>query len=416
MRMFSNDRIRILIVLLCMLSSPLLQAAPGRTGAQTSLVRFLQSVLESNPKVLKAKAAVDEAKAIARDRGLPIYNPALELEHERTDIETNSIGVTQAIDWRGKRRTRAKIGNLKLQVAKLEYQLVRLQTGVALLVALTNYQKAAALYKLAQKRLRIMTQLKNLAAKRFRAGDLSPVERDLTTLAFVDAQTKKNQANINLVHAEQQLVNVVGSKLTQWPAVKHTQIPKIDGSVYTSDESLYSLPMIRISQLKIQVAQNEIKLEKKRRSGDPTIGIKTGEEGREKLTGFTFSMPLNVRNTGKAKVQAANALYIQAKRQGQQEMRNARSSIRSSEQGYALTLKAWKVWRRTGKTSLARRYHQLQRLWQARELSTTDYLIQVKQTLETESSGIELKNRLIIAWTHWLKATAGLERWLQSAH
>ncbi len=413
--MFSNDRIRI-VVLLCMLMPPLLQAAPRDTGVQTSLVRFLKSVLESNPKVLKAKAAVDEARALARDKRLPIYNPALELEHERTDIESNSIGVTQSIDWRGKRRTRAKIGNLKLQVAELEYQLARLQTGVSLLVALSNYQKAAALYKLAKKRLRIMKQLKNLAARRFQAGDLSPVERDLTTLAFVDAQTKKNQANINLVHAEQNLVNVVGSKLTHWPTVSFNRIPKIDSSLYTSEESLYSLPMIRIAQLKIQVAQNEIMLEKKRRSGDPTIGIKTGEEGREKLTGFTLSIPLNVRNTGKAKVQAANALYIQAKRQGQQEMRNAKSSIRSSEQGYTLTLNAWKVWKRTGRTSLSRRYHQLQRLWQARELSTTDYLIQVKQTLETESSGIELKNRLIIAWTHWLKATAGLERWLQSAH
>ncbi len=410
--MYSGNRIRLFLVI-CLVASPLAQGAP-RADDPLVLTRFLQTVLDDNPKVLKAKAALDEGIANERDYSRPLYNPSLDLDHERSNIETNTIGLSQSIDWKGKRRTRTKIGGLKRQVAEIKYHLVQLQIGIELLTAIANYQKNAELFKLAKKRLRLMAKLKSLAILRHQAGDLSPVEKDLTNLAFIDAQMKKNQAKVDLLHIEQSLINLVGRKLVVWPHIKQQVIPRVDSSAFISEKALYTLPNIKVAQLNIQIAQNQINLQVKRRSGDPTIGIRAGEEGRDKLTGFTLSIPLNVRNTGKAKVLAANALHIQAQREGEQAMRNAKSSIRSSEQGYHLTLNAWTAWKKSGRISLSRRYRQLQKLWQARELDTTNYLIQVNQTLEAESSGIKLKNQLLISWTHWLKATAGFSRWLKS--
>ena len=44
----------------------------------------------------------------------------------------------------------------------------------------------------------------------------------------------------------------------------------------------------------------------------------------------------------------------------------------------------------------------LDRLWQAGELNTTDYLVQLKQALDTEVSAIEQHGRMWRAWSAWL--------------
>ena len=52
------------------------------------------------------------------------------------------------------------------------------------------------------------------------------------------------------------------------------------------------------------------------------------------------------------------------------------------------------------------------RLWRAGELSTADYLLQLKQTLDTALAGAELEGRLWRRSTDYLAATGQLESWL----
>ncbi|MBL4743063.1 MAG: hypothetical protein JKX87_00225 [Cycloclasticus sp.] len=54
----------------------------------------------------------------------------------------------------------------------------------------------------------------------------------------------------------------------------------------------------------------------------------------------------------------------------------------------------------------------MERLWRAGELSTTDYLVQLKQSLDTQASAIEQKTQLWQSWTQWLIASGEINQWL----
>ncbi len=55
------------------------------------------------------------------------------------------------------------------------------------------------------------------------------------------------------------------------------------------------------------------------------------------------------------------------------------------------------------------------RLWQAGELNTTDYLVQLKQALDTEVSATEQRGRMWRAWADWLAASGQADQWLNLA-
>ena len=74
--------------------------------------------------------------------------------------------------------------------------------------------------------------------------------------------------------------------------------------------------------------------------------------------------------------------------------------------------KASQLWRSSKGTSVERRSDLLEKLWRAGELSTADYLLQLKQTLDTALAGAELEGRLWRSSTEYLSATGQLENWL----
>ena len=73
---------------------------------------------------------------------------------------------------------------------------------------------------------------------------------------------------------------------------------------------------------------------------------------------------------------------------------------------------AWNAWLDTGELNLTQQADLLERLWRAGELSLTDYLVQVNQTLDTQRSAVELRRTLWDAWFSWLAATGQTGRWL----
>ena len=63
------------------------------------------------------------------------------------------------------------------------------------------------------------------------------------------------------------------------------------------------------------------------------------------------------------------------------------------------------------KTVHVHRANLLEKLWREGELSTADYLLQLKQTLDTQLAGAELEARLWRSYADYLAATGQLERW-----
>ena len=67
------------------------------------LASFVNGILVGHPELGSAEAARDEAMARERQASRPIYNPELEADYEDAVDETYSIGLSQTIDWAGKR-------------------------------------------------------------------------------------------------------------------------------------------------------------------------------------------------------------------------------------------------------------------------------------------------------------------------
>jgi cobalt-zinc-cadmium efflux system outer membrane protein len=51
-------------------------------------------------------------------------------------------------------------------------------------------------------------------------------------------------------------------------------------------------------------------------------------------------------------------------------------------------------------------------LWQASELDTSDYLVQLNQNLDTAQAGLVLQGQLWQAWFDYLAAAGRLEDWI----
>ena len=73
---------------------------------------------------------------------------------------------------------------------------------------------------------------------------------------------------------------------------------------------------------------------------------------------------------------------------------------------------SWLAWQRSRAANAVDRAALLQRLWDAGEIGTTDYLVQLKQSLDTELTATGLRARAWEAFADWLAASGGLDRWL----
>ena len=378
----------------------------------STLPAFVRSVLEDNPRLLAARSAVDAAQAGTRAAGQPLYNPELELDAETAESDTASLGVTQAIDWADKRGARHGIAAFETEAARAEFEATRQQLTAELLTALGRYHSADALDRLAQQRADLMQRFLALAEKRRRAGDLNQVELDLARLAHTRSLLQRAQASAEHTDAEQALVAITGAARQAWPALPE-RLP--EPASFDAQMLLDGLPELQVQRARVAAAQSTITLRQREQRPDPSFGLRGGREGSEWLVGLSLSIPLYVRNDFRAETQAANAQLIEAQQTGQDAYRRAQARLTSAAARYRVTHDAWAAWEHSGQPSLSSQLALLERLWQAGELSTADYLLQLNQTLETRASALELRGQLWRSWFDWLTASGRFDGWLNGS-
>ena len=384
-------------------------SSSAETRMAPALPAFVRTVLEDNPRLQAARAAVDAAQAGTRAAGQPLYNPELELDAETAESDTASLGVRQAIDWADKRGARRGIAAFEGEAARAEYEATQQQLTAELLTALGRYHSTEALDRLAQQRVDLMRRFLDLAEKRRQAGDLNQVELDLARLAHTQSLLQQAQASAERTDAEQALVAVTGAARQSWPALPERLPEPVSFDVQML---LDGLPELQAQRARVAAAQSTITLRQREQRPDPSLGLRGGREGSEGLVGLSLSIPLYVRNDFRAETQAANAQLIEAQQTGQDAYRRAQARLTSAAARYRVTHNAWAAWEHSGQPSLSSQLILLERLWQAGELSTADYLLQLNQTLETRASALELRGQLWRSWFGWLAASGQFDRWL----
>ncbi|HNP64476.1 MAG TPA: TolC family protein [Woeseiaceae bacterium] len=409
--------VRALLYLLCVwIVAPFSVYAAEATAdsgdrASPALMAYVQQVLDQHPRLLSAQSEVDAANARQRAAGRAIYNPELDAEYEDGEVRTRSVGINQTIDLGGKRGARERAASFEVQSAMESQTLVRQGVLAELLSALGGYDAAAERLRAADERKALMARLRTLATERRKAGDLNQIDLDLAHLAYAEAALQRAQAAGQQVTAQQALERVSGAVAPRLPSLPSNY------AAVTLDESeisgiLQQLPSVRVAQARIATAQAVVDLRRRERRPDPTFGLYGGKEGDDNLIGLRFSIPLPVRNSYRAEVDAADADRLALDRSTLNDYRQLRAELVAAVQRYTLSRDAWDEWQQIGAGSLERQTSVLERLWRAGELSTAEYLVQLKQTVDTRVAAIEQRGALWEAWVAWLAVSGQVDDWL----
>ncbi len=300
---------------ICLATTLVLFAAGAATAQNRPVVappgpalrNLIGEVLDKNPGVRSARAAVNAAEARVRGADRPLYNPQLEMDAEQAETRAGSLGLSQAIDWSDKRTARADVAGAELDAVQAAYAVVRQRLVGELLIGLGRYHTANAIQQLAQERAALMQRFLELAEKRRRAGDLSQVELDLARLAQTQATLQLSQTASDLAEARQALAAVTGEPNRDWPILP-ADIPAL--AAFDPQSLLSNLPELRALQARVGAVRASVTLRNRERRPDPTIGVRAGQErsfrnGNDDnygLAGVTLSIPLFVRNNFRAGV------------------------------------------------------------------------------------------------------------------
>ncbi len=382
---------------------------------QTKLENWLNLVVSQHPKFQAAEAAVEKMKATLRAAEQPLFNPRIEFGYEDAGVNTKTAGISQTIDWNNKRLAQESVADFKLQHALGELKQQQQQLAAEALIGLVNYQASVKKLKITQKRMGSMAQFLSLTKQRYDTGDLTEVDLTLSQLANNEALFQLSKSESKLIASEQALYLLLGNKdgrfLDTLPALEgvpnNPEYPVDD-----REKLLDSLPMMQLARARMNISRAKIKLRQREQRPSPTIGLKTGKEGDDNLTSVTFSMPLFVRNNFSAQVDAANSQLIQSQREAIDKRRQLTANLATAAKTLQINRKAWLRWQMTGSQSLVRQEKLLERLWRAGEISTTDYLVQLKQALDTQANAIDHKMRLWQSWVQWLIASGEISQWL----
>ena len=175
---------------------------------------------------------------------------------------------------------------------------------------------------------------------------------------------------------------------------------------------MLALPEVLAARRRVDVASALVKLRKRERRPDPTVSLVGGREADDNLVGLSISIPLNVRNRFNHEVTAAVAERGQAQEIADDVLQRAHARLISASERYELSRGAWGDWERTGQTSVTSQSALLRRLWEAGELSTTEYLVQLRETLDVRESALDLRQTLWRAWFEWLWASGQVDIWV----
>jgi len=395
--------------------------AESDSARSVSAQEFIETVLADHPAIRSAEAEVRAARARARGQAQPLYNPEIEFGYEDGLDETKEVGLSQTIDLYGKREARASVANAEVAATEMRLAITRKALIADLLVAVSNFRAKDAVLQVSQSRVDLNREFLALAEKRSRAGDLPKAELLTAKLAFAEAMAEASAARLDFAEAIESLVAVTGNLLP--PASLLQGAPPLPPDKI-EEGIVDALPELQLARAETDTARARIHVAKRNRVPDPTLGLSVGEQSaiapngmRESTTlfGVRLSIPIPIRNTYRAEVDAAGADLIASEQSYSDLRRKVDARLRARLRRYQAAFDAWRDWQEQGAEPLEEQRSLLQKLWNAGEINAVDYIIQLNQTFATESAEIVLRNRLWTTWFEWLDASASISEWLENS-
>lgn len=373
----------------------------------------VREVWRASPDIQAAMADVEAARARARASAQPLYNPSLAFDVENADVSRRTASLSLALDLSGKRRARSTRGDAVLQSSEASFELLRRDTASRWLKAWSASSLASKQRELGERRVALMQRFDALAWQRLKVGDISSPERDLAGLALGEAQIQQASLIGNEAAARATLMAIAPAPANASPALPE-DLPPVSNSVApkSMDERL-ELIKARAEQSAAEAGEQ---VARRARIPDPTISL-TGGRVRagpvyDQVVGINVSIPLPVLNTGRAEVDAARAEADAAAANVRSRQLTTEASLQETKARYDALRIAGDAFLRGRTAAFDDRAALLEKLWRSGEISTSDYLVQLKQSLDTALSGLELESQLWQAWFDYLSAAGRLNDWI----
>jgi cobalt-zinc-cadmium efflux system outer membrane protein len=132
----------------------------------------------------------------------------------------------------------------------------------------------------------------------------------------------------------------------------------------------------------------------------------------DRVVGLSVSIPLPVLNAGRAEITAAQAEADAAFASRRATTLRSDAVLKQAKVTYAALRGATESFRQSRANAFDERAQTLERLWQAGEIGSSDYLVQLKQSLDTALSGLALESQTWQAWFDYLAAAGRLTDWI----
>ncbi|MCU7852462.1 MAG: TolC family protein [Candidatus Thiodiazotropha sp. (ex Monitilora ramsayi)] len=375
------------------------------------LAAVVERTLASSPDIEASQAAIEAAQANLAGAGLPLNNPELEVEAERTDISTYTLGFSQTVDWHDKQRAFKQSAQAELAAVQANADALRLSKASEILDTISKIAALDEINRLSKQRTEILNRFAKLAKQRHEAGDIARAELALAQLSLAEAVMQQTGNGAELIQARSRFLSISGQQqVTQinFP----DQIPAIQPDSRDVEQFAKNHPQVQAAHQQALSVRQQMQTADLVRKADPTIGLAAGREDEENLIALSFSIPLQVRNDFRSSVDAAQAEALKAEQEAQQAYQNLLAELNGAKESYQLVARTWEFWLAQGRPSLQQSTQLLETQWRAGEMSTADYLLQIQQMLDTQIAGVELQGNLWKAWFEWLNASGTLITWL----
>jgi cobalt-zinc-cadmium efflux system outer membrane protein len=392
-------------------ASPM-EGDPPRPAAPSPIGAAVQSMWAANPDVQAARAELEAAQARVRAAAQPVYNPSLSLDAENADVNRRTAGISLPLDMSGKRGARTAQAQAQWRSREAAYDVLRRDIASRWLKAWSSAALAARQRELGERRVALMRRFDALAADRLRVGDISSPERDLAALALGESQIQQASLAGAEAAALATLEAVAGDAAIT---------PPLPEGLPPASSSLSPIPIEQRPELvKLRAdeafAEAGIDVARRARLPDPTVSLTGGRVytgvRTDQVIGVSVSIPLPVLNSGRAEIDAALAEAGAAAALTRSQQQVSRASLREAQSRYDALLAAGQAFRKGRAAAFDDRTALLEKLWRAGEISTSDYLVQLKQSLDTALSALALESQAWQAWFDYLAAAGRLTDWL----
>lgn len=397
-----------------LLSSAVAAQTPPALSAPEPVREALQSAWRQHPSYRATEAQLAAARARLDATGQPLYNPQLEFSADDEGPDrTATVGLALTLDMSGKRRTRSAAEAARFTRAEAEAVLRRRDYLRQWASAWVELRAAIKRVAVGQRRVGLVNRFADLAERQFAADDISGLDRDVALLARDEAEAEQAGLVAERAEASARFL-ALGGSIEQ---SERLQLPEAlpAAPVALDERDLRQLPEWRIAEATALAAEREVAVAQRNRIPDPTVGVRGGRIDygglQDDVFGVTFSVPLLVRNSYRAEVVAARAEAEAADAETDRVRAELAAEGRRVVESFAASRDAWMRWKASRGTDVERRAELLERLWREGEMSTSDYLLQLNQTLNTALAGAALEARIWRNYFDYLAASSQLERW-----